>query len=386
MRLFGRLFLVVGIFLMTLFVFSCASGPVRWYLKAESPWRVAVVDKTVPRTDYREHAALFWLLRHEKISSPQGARDWALDRHYVGFTPTPDTPGQRGESRDLTERDLRTADLLFLADTYGVYDGDFLDPQEVAALDYSAPIYAGLSDEEAAAVAQFVERDGGHLIAEFNTFASPTTQTARKTMERLLGLQWTGWTGRYFEELSEETEVPAWARREYAEQYDEEWAFGGPGFLLIHEDTTLFVLREASDVTRNGLTIRVNAGGTLMDGLLDGVGFGYWFDIVTANADSDVPALFHLDLLDSGRALVERFGVPTEFPAVVVGSRDPLRMYLAGDFSDATGSLGPHWLEGLPWLNKTLMSASFPGSGRQGAFFWGFYIPLLRNMFAAITP
>jgi hypothetical protein len=61
-------------------------------------------------------------------------------------------------------------------------------------------------------------------------------------------------------------------------------------------------------------------------------------------------------------------------------------MYLAGDFSDAAGSLGPHWLEGLPWLNKTLLSASFPGAARQETFYWGFYIPLLRNIFAAVTP
>jgi hypothetical protein len=75
LKLFGRAFFGIGIFLVRLFVFSCASSPVRWYLKAESPWRVAVVDKTVPHANYREHGALFWVLRHEKISSPLGARD-----------------------------------------------------------------------------------------------------------------------------------------------------------------------------------------------------------------------------------------------------------------------------------------------------------------------
>jgi len=386
LRLFGRAFLVVGIFLMTLFTFTCASAPVRWLMKAESPWRVAVVDKTVPHPDYREHAALFWVLRHEKISSPRGARDWALDQHYVGFTPTPDAADQRGESRDLTAGDLRGADLLFLADTYGVYEGDYLDPREAAALDYSAQIYGGLSSEEAATVAQFTDRDGGHLIAEFNTFASPTESAARETMERLLGLRWTGWTGRYFPELSDDTEVPGWAHREYRRQYEEEWAFSGPGYLLVHENTTLFVLREGLDVTGNGLTIRTNAGGAMMDGVVDEVAFGYWFDVVTANANSDVPAIFHFDLLESGHALVERFGVPSEFPAVVVASHDPLRMYFAGDFSDASGSLGPHWLEGLPWLNKKLLSAWFPGAGGQDSFYWSFYVPLLRNTFAAVTP
>lgn len=386
MRFFGRAFFVVGIFLMTLFVFSCASSPVRWILKAESPWRVAVVDKTVPHANYREHGALFWVLRHAKISSPQGERDWTLSRHYVGFTPTPDDPDQRGKGRDLTERDLDNANLLFLADTYGVYEGDYLDPREgTAALDYSAKIYGGLSSEEADIVSRFAD-GGGHLIAEFNTFASPTMQPARETMERLLGLRWTGWTGRYFQELSDDTEVPVWARREYEKQYEEEWAFEGPGYLLVRDDATLFVLREALDVTREGLTIRVRSGGTMMDGILDGMAFNYWFDIVAADQDSQVPAMFHFELLDSGRALAKRFGVPTEFPAVVVASRDPLRMYFAGDFSDAAGSLGPYWLEGLPWLNKKLLSMWFPHSASPESFYWGFYIPLLRNTFAAITP
>jgi len=387
LKLFGRAFFGIGIFLVTLFVFSCASSPVRWYLKAESPWRVAVVDKTVPHANYREHGALFWVLRHEKISSPLGARDWTLDQHYVGFVPTPDNPDHRGEGHDLTERDLANADLLFLADTYGVYEGDYLDARgAAAALDYSAKIYRGLSSEEASIVERFTDGGGGHLIAEFNTFASPTTRSARQTMERLLGLHWSGWTGRYFNELSDDNEVPAWAHREYEKQYEEEWTFDGSGFLLVREDATLFVLREVLEVARDGLTIWVRAGGVMMDGILDGVAFNYWFDVVAADGNSEVPAMFQFDLLDSGRALMERFGVPTEFPAVVVASRDPLRMYLAGDFSDAAGSLGPHWLEGLPWFNKKLLSIWFPRSSSQESFYWGFYIPLLRNTFAAVTP
>lgn len=387
MSFFGRVFLVAGIFLATLLVFSCASAPVRWYLKAESPWRVAVVDKTVPHEDYREHGALFWVLRHEKVSSPQGARDWTLGQHYVGFAPTPGDPDQRGKGRDLTALDLENADLLFLADTYGVYEGDYVDPREAAtALDYSARIYGGLTSEEAAIVERFADDDEGHLIAEFNTFASPTTPTARATMERLLGLRWTGWTGRFFQELSDDTEVPVWARRQYRAQYEQEWDFSGPGYLIVHEDTTLFVLREAVDVAPDGLTIHARAGGAMMEGILDGVAFGYWFDVVVANADSEVPAVFRFNLLDSGLETTRRFGVPSEFPAVVVASRAPLRAYFAGDFSDAAGNLGPHWLEGLPWFNKKLLSMWVPRAANQGAFYWGFYIPLLRNTLAAVAP
>jgi hypothetical protein len=386
MKWFGRAFLVASIFLLTLLAFSCVSSPVRWRMKPDSPWRVAVVDKTVPHVNYREHGALYWVLRHDKISSPSGARDWSLGQHYVGFAPTPGNPDQRGEGRDLTERDLANADLLFLADTYGVYEADFAERGDLAAMDYSAKVYGGLNGAEAAIVENFAATDSGHLIAEFNTFASPTTPEARATMERVLGLRWSGWTGRYFLDLADDGDVPIWARREYRNQYDEEWPFRGPGYVLVHEDATLLVLRMKTEVGPAGLTIQVAAGGALMDGVLNNVSFNYWFDIVTADAGSEVAAKFHLDLLEPGRELLAQHGLPNEFPAVVVNSTAPLRMYFAGDFSDAGGNLGPHWLEGLPWLNKKLLSIWFPRTANQEPFYWGFYIPLLRNTFAAIQP
>ena len=50
MKLFGRAFFGIGIFLVTLFVFSCASSPVRWcYISllrntfgAVTPWQAVV--------------------------------------------------------------------------------------------------------------------------------------------------------------------------------------------------------------------------------------------------------------------------------------------------------------------------------------------------------
>jgi hypothetical protein len=384
-KLLGRVFFVASIFGITLLTFSCVSSPVRWYLKEPSAWRVAVVDKTVPHRDFREHGALYWVLRHDKIGSPQGARDWDLAQHYVGFAPTPDDPDQRGEGVDLTSADLANAHMLFLADTYGVYEGDYLDAEEAAALDYSPLIYGGLSATEAEIVREFADEQGGHLIAEFNTFASPTSGVARRQMEELLGLRWSGWTGRYFRDLSDDAEVPAWAPRLYREQYDVEWEFDGPGYLLVHEDSSPFVLREGHEIERNGLRIRVRAGGAMMDGVLDGMAFKYWFDIVSA-PEAVVPAMFEMSLTESGHERIAEFGVPAVFPAVVVNSQEPLRAYFAGDFSDAGGSLGPYWLEGLPWLNRRLLSVWFPRTADQEPFYWGFYIPLLRNVFAAVEP
>ncbi len=386
MKVLGRIFLWLGIGLMLATVFSCVASPVRWYLKDPSPWRVLVVDKTVPHTDYREHAALFWVLRHEKVAHPTGSRGWSLDSDYVGFSPDPDDAVGHGTGRDLVPGDLTNANLLYLADSYGVYRGDYESERpNMAGLDYSSLIYGGLKDAEVDAVESFGAR-GGHIVAEFNTFASPTSGASRARLQDLLGLDWTGWTGRYFPDLSEEREVPAWAYRNWKEHYGVDWEFEGPGYLLVHEDTRLFVLRIGLEIDAPGLTIGPRDGGQLTADVTHGMRFNYWFDIVSARPGTSVPAVFNLAVNDPGRSTLQRFGVPAAFPAVVVDSEAPLRVYFAGDFSDSVGTLGPYWAEGLPWLNQRIVGLWFPRGADQEPFYWGFYIPMLRGMLSRINP
>ena len=96
-------------------------------------------------------------------------------------------------------------------------------------------------------------------------------------------------------------------------------------------------------------------------------------------------AEYAFEVTASGEALLREFGLPNRFPAVVVASHEPLRAYMAGDFSDAAGSLGPHWLAGLPAVNRTLIDMWFPKGADQEPFYWGLYIPLMRNFLALAT-
>ncbi len=106
MRWLGRIFVVISVVLVSSLIFACEAAPVRWYMKPDSAWRVRVVDKTVPHVNYREHAALFWVLRHEKAATPQGRRDWDLHEDYVGFYPVSDPKDGPGRGRELIEDDL----------------------------------------------------------------------------------------------------------------------------------------------------------------------------------------------------------------------------------------------------------------------------------------
>ena len=95
------------------------------------------------------------------------------------------------------------------------------------------------SKKDAAALA---ETRGGTLIAEFNTFASPTRSAAVDVMESTLGVRWTHWIGRYFPRLEDTDEVPPWMRDNWEREWDDTWTFEGPGFVLLYEDAHVEVL------------------------------------------------------------------------------------------------------------------------------------------------
>ena len=96
-----------------------------WLRKPPLDLRVQVVDKTVPHRDYREHGALFWMLRHGKVRSAAEQTSWPVAEEYGGFRPDPGDSPERGDGFDLQDADLENADLLYIADTYGVYWGDY---------------------------------------------------------------------------------------------------------------------------------------------------------------------------------------------------------------------------------------------------------------------
>lgn len=79
-------------------------------------------------------------------------------------------------------------------------------------------------------------------MAEFNTFGSPTDNDTKETLYDLLGLNWTGWKGRYFEKLDKGIEVPNWAVSSYESKEGEKWNFTGYGFVFVDENEEVIVL------------------------------------------------------------------------------------------------------------------------------------------------
>jgi len=163
-----------------------------WLTQQQKTLEVAIIDKTVPSESYREHKGLTWILNHNRYVT--GSRtNYEKDSGYYGFMP--DEAEESYEIKDVTELGANY-DLIYLADTYGVYQEDL--PWQPADSECSELIYGGLQMAEWQTVKQQVMDGGTDLVVEFNTFASPTEQAVSADMEAFLGVEWSGWTGRYF--------------------------------------------------------------------------------------------------------------------------------------------------------------------------------------------
>lgn len=337
--------------------------PVGWLAKPELSTRVVVFDKTVPFENYREHHWLLWLLSQNKVRTPDGGHVWQAHRDYVGYRPTSDTLDP------LTPASLEGADLLYIADTYGVYAEDIAGRStRTAALDRSNRLEGGLSASEMSTIEGFGAK-GGRIVAEFNTFASPTEPDVRRRLESVLGVRWLGWVGRSFRDLSDTSEVPPWAHRNFEKQYGRSWTFEGPGLLMVRDDDHIVVLSGERDLS--GAPVLLQSPSTR------DIPYGYWFDMVEPAAGRNVLATFSIHPTESGAKILTRERIPTVFPAVV-STPDLSRVYLAGDFADGESALGPPWLAGVPSVRRALSKAGFLPDELQTL--WIFYAPFIESL------
>ncbi len=332
-----------------------------YHFKEARPLEVAIVDKTVPFRNYREHHNLNWLLHAWKRPPASGQPlDPASD--YLGFRPIP----RRGE--DFTAADLAGKDLLFIADTYGVYVKDYEKPGEVAALERSPKIYGGLTSTEAAAIEGLAAR-GGLIIGEFNTFASPTSEAVRARMERLFGVRWTHWVMRYWPDLQDENEVPKWVGRVYERVYRRPFDLVGPGLVMVKDDVDIVVLQPPAQIAREILSLVKTSTLAELESLPGEAHYLYWIDLLEPRG-AEVLYEHRIEATEEGQAILARHGLPLRFPGLVRHGRT---YYLAGDCVDTAIELGdPERAGTLSWRRY------FAHGSAEQRFFWGTYAPVME--------
>jgi hypothetical protein len=344
---------------------------------------VVVLDKTVPFQTRIEHRSLYWLLGHLKIVDADW-RAYDRDEDYLGAFPGP-VPGDRPRKTiDLDAASARRAHLLYLVDTYGVYEEDLASgPEMKAALERSPKVYGGLEPDEAEAVAAAIEA-GRTVLAEFNTLASPTGRAARERMEDLLGVRWTRWIGRYFDRLENEQEVPEWLRDNYEREWGRGWDFTGAGWVLLRDDSACEVLKVGREVDPLGLTLeRERPVDPLLARAHDGVAYPFWFDVVEARPGARTIASYRWHVTAQGRQRLEARGLPARFPAVVRAPSGNAH-YFAGDFADNPMPDRAMPFAGYPALMRWFEAIKLAPS--EQSFYWRFYVPLMTAVLEQAAP
>lgn len=341
-----------------------------WQLKSTENLNVLIIDKTVPDQSYREHKGLVWLLNYLKLKQ-DGSQTYDPKEDYVGFVPTDQPP--KFNIREFPN-DLSGYDVLYVADGYGVYEDEY--GSENAEGNRSDLLYGGMTSEEVNAISSSLSKNNQTLIAEFNTFGSPTEQEVREEFYYLLNVTWTGWMGRYFDDL-ESKEVPRWLKQNYERQYGESFSYKGNGIVFVNEDDQVIVLSD-EDLEKNHVMFQSTKNGLAENELNDPIQYNYWFDVVEAIDQQEVQANFKLSLSEEGEKKLKDYNLPTTFPAVI-HHLDPSydSYYFAGDFADQEKVPTIYGISGLTWWQKLF---SFEQKGKTDTFFWKAYVPIMTDI------
>lgn len=352
-----------------LFVLLFGGPFLLWELSPYRQLDVWAIDKTVPYPDYREHAGFFWILKNEKISKPGSRQLYDERSDYYGFYPY---AADQWRQVTLPQNGARP-DLIYLTDTYGVYKDDYM--QKKLSGELSKIIYGGLSSEDIATIRRNLG-GGNTLIAEFNTAASPTNIHDRAALGSLLGLEWRGWIGKYFEDLADGKEIPPWVVTNYEAQRGKKWDFFGRGFVLIGEDDTVEILTAADDLGPRGMSFSYASEWGDKIHSTKPVSYRYWFEWTQPSPGTEVLANYSFDLKPSGAEKLKARGLPSTFPAVVrYGNSQYKGYYFAGDFADLQLSKMPYRVKGFASLKRVFADDTVDSNV---FFFWRAYVPLMQ--------
>ncbi|MEN2282003.1 hypothetical protein AAGF08_07670 [Algoriphagus sp. SE2] len=353
-----------------------------WLVVPKKNLNIIVIDKTVLGPGLLEHSSFFWVLEHLKFTK-ESKDFYDKKTDYLGYYPA----GEKSEPeiKDLSKLTnekvkemVEKNDLIFIADAYGV----MASSNDLADRNSLRPriIYGGLDTKDIELLREAKSQEKT-IIAEFNTMASPTTKENRTEFENLMGIKWTGWIGRYFDELDTlvNDEIPVWLRNQYKEQHEGNWMTPGPGLIFIHEDGVVEGMKFEEDYLNKIPLIRSQKRNPLAENLPDIVPYPDWFDVVLIERDYQVISYYDINPTADGLEKLRSLGLPRFFPAAVAKPNGIGNLYyFAGDFSDLRSDLGSSRFSGLPFLWKGLHLVT-DYTDRE-SFFWNYYYPLTSKI------
>lgn len=349
-----------------------------WHFEKGKELNVLILDKTVPLEKRNEHLSFNWILDYNKFVKNGKLYDSNTD--YFGFFPLENKKYRINDLDSLSEKEITiisdTIEMAYYTDTYGIYYNEWYN--DTLETEHSKKIYGGLSENDVFLLSKLKENNK-LIISEFNLLASPTSAITRKKAEELLDIRWTGWTGRYFDNLDTvvNPEIPQWARRLYRNQYKKDWAFNKAGIILVHESSLIVVLEKNTHLIDEVQYIQTTDYGIKKFDLPEKMYYPYWFDITMCGTTNKLVSKYKIEVNNEGEKLLQQYGIPSTFPCVIESQNERF-YYFAGDFADNPIPTYLSHFKGSTCASWFLYTST--KTSDRTKFFWKYYIPLVSNI------
>ncbi|KKL15367.1 hypothetical protein LCGC14_2506300, partial [marine sediment metagenome] len=267
-------------------------------------------------------------------------------------------------------------DMAYYSDTYGVFFNEWY--RRETSKGKGTLIEGGLNNSDYVFIKEMLAQNK-LLIGEYNFLAPPTIGLVRKKMEDLMGIRWTSWTGTYIRNLDpgKSKDLPARVVAIYKKRHNGEWPFSGQGIVLVNElAQQVIVLEDGKHLDSPVPEIQTTEYGTEQFNLPETVHYPKWFDIMDPLSNHTV-ADYKIHITIEGKTMLDEFGLPSRFPAVIQSSGSSPFLYLAGNYSDYPVRIWNAKLQGIRTFEKVFYTNKEHSASK---FYWTFYTPLISQV------
>ncbi len=346
-----------------------------WRLRPILSLNLLVVNYTVPDDTFRNHKGLFWLLNHRRILGPHQSGIWRTEKDYVGFDPS-----NTGSAVRLSQINIDQYKWLYIINAYGVYSQDLEKEKMFDSFqaDIHGMLFGGLSIDDAIEVSSFVER-GGSIILEFNSLTGSTEHSARKIIEPIANVKWSGWSGRFMEQLSEAVDFFPWFKEVYKINYPKASLPSGPGMIFVNENQRMLVLKgQPFEQSAPFLTL-TPSGNRWFKGPVGFPPYYDWFSIVEPQKGAEVLAEIVMPYPADWSEQLKNAGLPLTVPLLTRTTINKSnRIFLAANICVADDFPPRHELAGLEKLSAVLHRRK--DRLDPGPTYWQFFVPVMGKI------
>ncbi len=360
-----------------------------WRYSKKKHTEIFILDKTVLNHTYQEHISFNWVLNNNRYVKPDG-NIYLPMFDYSGFFPDEKGGYEISDIKPINQKELEQLslkyDMIYYTDAYGMYWAEWYDEYPFIKPKYppidvgerSPLIYGGLNRNELELL-RLMKNQRKLIINEFNIIASPTPHYIRLRYEDEFDIDWSGWVGRYFDDLDTNVnkELPNWLVNNYMEQNNGQWPFTESGIAFVRNDDKIIILEDQTHLIKDIPIIITNSQYTKPYGLPAVLKYSFWFDICSSGPKNDVISEYHIVSNSKGDSTLSRWNIPNVFPAVIKSNQDYPYYYFAGDFADNKISMRTSYYKHIEKFDFLFYGSAV---NERAIFFWKYYRPLVNKI------